>query len=268
MSSRLCVEDLASLNHFASRRLFPIIAWLKISIVIPAFNEERLIADTLQHIKLAAGVFRDRGWDTELIVCDNNSKDKTADLARAAGAKVVFEPINQIARARNRGAAEATGDWLIFVDADSKPSRELFVEVTDAIRSGECLAGGCVVRLDGDHAVANRLVGIWNFLSRWRCLLAGSFIFCEAKAFREIGGFSNELFAGEELDLSKRLKKVARSKKKKVIILHQHPLTTSPRKVELYTVRQHILFMAKAALLPGRTMRSREACYIWYDGKR
>src|SRR5437773_6706124 len=79
---------------------------LKISIVIPAFNEERLIADTLQHIKAAAEVFRDRGWDTEIIVCDNNSKDKTAELARAAGAKVVFEPINQIARARNRGAAE------------------------------------------------------------------------------------------------------------------------------------------------------------------
>ena len=226
------------------------------------------MAETLLNLKAAAEAFRQHHWETELIVCDNNSKDKTAALAREAGATVVFEPINQIARARNRGAQEAKGDWLLFVDADSKPSRELFEEVIEQIESGTCLAGGCVVRLGGDHAVAKRLILIWNFLSRALCLLAGSFIFCEAKAFREIGGFSNELFAGEELDLTKRLKEVARKQNKKIVILHRHPLVTSPRKVELYTLRQHLWFMAKAFLLPGRTMRSREACYIWYDGKR
>jgi glycosyltransferase involved in cell wall biosynthesis len=241
---------------------------LKISIIVPAFNEERLIADTLRNLKTAAEVFREHRWETELIVCDNNSKDKTAELAREAGAIVVFEPINQIARARNRGALEAKGDWLLFVDADSKPTKELLGEVIDQIESGKYLAGGCVVRLGGDHAVARRLILIWNFLSRALCLLAGSFIFCEASAFREIGGFSNELFAGEELDLTKRLKEVARKRNKKIVILHRHPFVTSPRKVELYTVRQHVWFMAKAFLLPGRTMRSREACYIWYDGKR
>jgi len=54
-----------------------------------------------------------------MIVCDNNSTDRTAEIARAAGAIVVYEPVNQIARRRNCGAAAATGDWLIFVDADS-----------------------------------------------------------------------------------------------------------------------------------------------------
>src|SRR4051812_8089396 len=92
---------------------------LKISIVIPAFNEERLIRETLHQIKEAAAVFHERHWETEIIVCDNNSKDQTAQLAREAGACVVFEPINQIARARNRGALEAKGEWLLFVDADS-----------------------------------------------------------------------------------------------------------------------------------------------------
>jgi glycosyltransferase involved in cell wall biosynthesis len=241
---------------------------LKISIIIPAFNEERLIAETLRNVKAAAEVFREHDWETEIIVCDNNSKDKTADLSREAGATVVFEPINQIARARNRGAQEAKGDWLLFVDADSKPSKQLLQEVVEQIESGSCLAGGCIVRLDGDHAIARRLIFIWNFLSRALHLLAGSFIFCEVKAFREIGGFSNELFAGEELDLTKRLKEVARKRDKKIVILHRHPLVTSPRKVELYTLRQHLWFMTKAFLLPGRTMRSREACYIWYDGKR
>jgi glycosyltransferase involved in cell wall biosynthesis len=241
---------------------------LKISIVIPAFNEERLIAETLRNVKAAAEIFREKHWETELIVCDNNSKDKTAQLAREAGASVVFEPINQIARARNRGAQEAKGDWLLFVDADSKPTKELLQEVIEQIESGCCLAGGSLVKLDGDHATANWITGVWNFLSRRFCLLAGSFIFCEAATFREIGGFSNELFASEELDLTKRLKEVALKRNKKIVILHQHPLITSGRKVELYTLRQHLWFMTKACLLPGRTMRSREACYIWYDGKR
>ena len=66
-------------------------------------------------------------------------------------------------------------------------------------------------------------------------LLAGSFIFCEARAFRQVGGFSNELFAGEEIDLSRRLKRLARERKKRIVILHRHPLLTSARKMHLYT---------------------------------
>lgn len=243
-------------------------ASLKISIVIPAFNEERLISGTLSHIKEASEIFCERGWKREIIVCDNNSKDKTAELTRNAGATVVFEPINQIARARNRGAQEARGDWIIFIDADSRPSRELFADVIDCIRSGEHIAGGCVVRLEGEHRLANVLTGIWNTLSRMFRLLAGSFIFCEANAFRAAGGFSSELYAGEELDLAKRLKEQGRAQGKSLIILHKHPLLTSDRKVQLYTLRQHLFFMARVFLLPGRTMRNREACYIWYDGKR
>ena len=106
---------------------------VKISVVVPAFNEERLLGRSLGEIKSAAGAFARHGWEVELIVCDNNSSDRTAEIARNAGALVVFEPVNQIARARNRGAAAATGDWLIFVDADSHPSAELFTEVANEI---------------------------------------------------------------------------------------------------------------------------------------
>ena len=98
---------------------------MRLSVVVPAFNEERLLAETLRHIAAGMEVFRARGWSAELIVCDNNSTDRTAAIARAAGATVVFEPVNQIARARNRGAARAGGDWLLFVDADSSPSPAL-----------------------------------------------------------------------------------------------------------------------------------------------
>ena len=170
-----------------------------------------------------------------IIVCDNNSTDRTAELSRAAGARVVFEPVNQIARARNSGAAAASGDWLVFIDADSHPSAELLAEVAEQIEAGRCLAGGCTVRLEGRYLAGTLITRLWNGISRVGRLMAGSFIFCEAKAFRDVGGFSHELFAGEEIELSRRLKQLARARKKQLVILHRHPLLTSARKMHLYT---------------------------------
>ena len=189
---------------------------MKISIVIPAFNEERLLGESLAQIKSAAGAFTQRGWEVELIVCDNNSTDRTAEIARAAGATVMFEPVNQIARARNSGAAAATGDWLVFVDADSHPRAELFADVAEQILSGQCLAGGATIRLDEHHLVAELITWTWNCASRSLKLLAGSFIFCDAAAFRQVGGFSKELFVAEELELARRLKKLARETGKRI----------------------------------------------------
>jgi glycosyltransferase involved in cell wall biosynthesis len=83
----------------------------------------------LQSIRCAASAFSQVGWEHEIIVCDNNSTDRTGELARAEGARVLFEPVNQISRARNAGAAVANGQWLVFVDADSFPSVELFAEM-------------------------------------------------------------------------------------------------------------------------------------------
>lgn len=241
---------------------------LKISIVIPAFNEERLISQTLDHIKRALKSFAALGWETELILCDNNSTDRTAEMARAAGARVVFEPVNQIARARNTGATAATGDWLLFVDADSQPSPELLVEVAAQIQSGRCLAGGCTVQMDGNNRMAGFGVGLWNWLSRSRHWLAGSFIFCEAAAFRQIGGFSHEFFVGEELDLSRRLAELARATNREIVILHRHPLLTSSRKLRLYSTWELLRLPLRAAFSRGHALRNRDACHTWYDGRR
>lgn len=241
---------------------------VKISIVVPAFNEERLLGGSLAQIKAAAGAFAQRGWDFELIVCDNNSTDRTAEIARAAGATVVFEPVNQIARARNCGAAAATGDWLVFVDADSHPSAGLFADVAEQIQSGKCLAGGSTVRLDEKHFVAGCVTQLWNCASRSLKLLAGSFIFVETAAFRKVGGFSNELFVAEELELSQRLKKLARGQDRGIVILHRHPLVTSARKMRLYTMREHLRFLARVIFSNGRALGSREKAHLWYDGRR
>ena len=239
---------------------------MRLSVVVPAFNEERLLAGTLQHLEAGIGVFERRGWSSELIVCDNNSTDRTAEIARAAGARVVFEPVNQIARARNTGARSASGDWLLFVDADSSPSPELFEEVLGVVESGRCVGGGCTVMLPGVPLSVRAWVGGWNLISRMMRWAAGSFLFCEAAAFSAIGGFSEELYAAEEIDFSRRLK--ARFPEREFGILHRHPLLSSARKAELYGWREHAGFMLRWALSGGRNLRRRDACSIWYDGRR
>lgn len=241
---------------------------MKVSVVVPAFNEERLLGDSLAAIREAMRVFDEAGWASELIVCDNNSSDRTAEIARAAGATVVFEPVNQIARARNAGAGRASGEWLVFVDADSYPGMPLFRDAAEAMRSSRCLAGGATVAFETRDPVIRLWIAFWNALSRTARWAAGSFIFCEARAFRELGGFSEELYAGEEIDLSRRLKRLARRQGKRMVILHRHPLRTSDRKARLYTKREHFVFMLKTLVFGGRTLRDRKACYAWYDGRR
>ena len=241
---------------------------MKISLVVPAFNEERLLAQTLQHIRAGMEVFARRGWSSELIVCDNNSSDATAAIARDAGALVTFEPVNQIARARNTGAASASGDWLAFVDADSRPTAALFEEVGLTIENGGCIGGGATITLPGAPLFVRLCVALWNALSRAMAWAAGSFIFCRTDAFRLLGGFSEELYAAEEIDLSRRLKRLAREQGLEFIILSRHPLQTSDRKARLYTWREHLAFMWKVITGGRRTLRSRDACSVWYDGRR
>ncbi|MDB6025393.1 MAG: glycosyl transferase family 2 [Verrucomicrobiales bacterium] len=250
------------------RPIGPTICPVKISVIVPAFNEEKLLAESLRTMTAAMASFHKLGWETELIVCNNNSTDRTAEIAAKAGAKVVFEPVNQIGRARNCGAAAATGDWFVFVDADSQPSPGLFADVAAVIEKKKVIGGGSTVRLDGFHPFMNFGGMLWNQLSRIKKWAAGSFIYCEASAFREIGGFSNHLFVAEELDLSERLKALAKKRGLKMKILSQHPLITSARKVKLYSAREWLGFFFRAALSPRKTQRDPALCGQWYDGRR
>ena len=76
-----------------------------------------------------------------------------------------------------------------------------------------------------------------------------------------IGRNAND--AVKEIDLSRRLKRLGR-----FVILHRHPLATSGRKAELYSWREHAAFLLRWVLSGGRNLRRRDACGIWYDGRR
>jgi glycosyltransferase involved in cell wall biosynthesis len=242
---------------------------MRLSVIIPAYNEEKLLPATLAAVRAAGQAFDRRGWDWEMVVCDNNSSDRTAAVARAAGARVAFEPINQIGRARDTGARAAMGEWLVFIDADSLPDEALFAAIADALSSGRFVGGGATVRLPADSPwVARLFAGAWSFWSRLVGWAAGSCIWVEARAFRAIGGFGTEVYAGEEVWLSRRLGRLARTEGKRFVILHRHPLLTSDRKVRLYKLGDHLRLFFRMILTFGRAARRREDCDFWYDGRR
>ena len=93
---------------------------MSLSVIVPAFNEELYLPETLRNINKAISFLEGRAKvDVEVIVVDNASTDRTPEIARSLGAKVVHESIHNIGRVRNIGAGIATGDVLIFVDADT-----------------------------------------------------------------------------------------------------------------------------------------------------
>jgi glycosyltransferase involved in cell wall biosynthesis len=209
------------------------------------------------------------GWEWECVVCDNNSTDGTSAVARAAGATVVFEPVNQIGRARDAGARAATGEWLVFIDADSTPSAELFASIATRIAEGRALGGGSTVELEtGTPRYARFVCGLWNLWSRLAGWAAGSCVWVEAEAFRSVGGFGTEYYAGEEVFLSRRLKSLARSTGRRFVILADHPLRTSSRKLKLYTLTEGGRFFFRMLFTAGRAAKRPENCEIWYDGRR
>jgi glycosyltransferase involved in cell wall biosynthesis len=162
----------------------------------------------------------------------------------------------------------ASGDWLVFIDADSQPSIELFAAMIEAILSGRVMAGGATVRMDTDDLRGRIATAFWNTASRLRRLMAGSFIFVETAAFRKIGGFSGQFYAAEEIDLTHRLRPLARASNRRIVILYKTPLLTSARKLKLYTPREIGRLLLSAALRPKATLTNKEACHLWYDGRR
>ncbi len=88
----------------------------KISIVIPALNEEQGIANTINTIPKAK--LQDMNYDVEIIVVDNGSTDSTSEIAKEAGATVVYEPVRGYGKAYKTGFSVATGDIIATADAD------------------------------------------------------------------------------------------------------------------------------------------------------
>jgi len=203
-----------------------------LSVIIPAFNEEKLIGESIERIQAGMKEVFGANFLWELILVDNNSTDETARIAKDLGAKVVQESIHQISRVRNAGASIAEGKYLLFIDADSYPPIELLFEVKENLTLKNSLGAGTTVDVQGGRLWSKLQMERLNPFMRLFSYTWGAFVLCRREVFEEIGGFSEDLFALEEIEFVRRLKKAGRKKGLKFHML-KTPLITAGRKDEL-----------------------------------
>ena len=230
-----------------------------ISFIVPAHNEEAILGETLSILNASAD---QAGVPFEIVVADDASTDRTAEVARARGAVVV--PVNrrQIAATRNAGARAARGEVFIFVDADTHVPPATIRAALAALAAG-AVGGGARIRVE---AGAPRWV-VWAFavttafmrMAHWA---AGCFVFVRRDAFETVGGFDEQYFATEEIVLSRALKKLG------PMVIVPEPVTTSARKARLYHAGDLPRLLWKYALRGKPFVQRRENLHLWYDGRR
>lgn len=231
------------------------------SIIIPAYNEEDYLANTITTLKEAMSQISLEG---EIIVVDNNSSDATTKIAKANGVKVIFEAINQISRARNAGAKAAQGHYLIFVDADTIIPTALLQQALSNLQSGKIIGGGACIAGDMPLRFSMKvLLELWNWISTTTHNAAGSFIYCHHDAFKDISGFSEAVYASEEIWLSRNLRKLGKERNQTFEIIKQPPVITSMRKMQWYSPLRIYLYVLLLTVFPF-TVRIKSLCTPWY----
>jgi glycosyltransferase involved in cell wall biosynthesis len=231
----------------------------RISFVIPAYNEEALVGRSLDSVLASA---RAIGRPFEVIVVNDGSSDRTAEIARARGAAVIDVSCRQIAAARNAGARAARGEVLVFVDADTCISEGLLQAMLKALDRG-AVGGGARVEMEGvswSWRVA-MLVFVFFYMKLFSWA-AGCFVFARRAVFQAIGGFDERLFASEEIDLSRRLKRQGRF----VILTDQ--VITSGRKARMNGWWGIIGPLLRFCVRGPSAFHQREGLDLWYDGRR
>lgn len=232
------------------------------SIIIPAYNEEFFLPATLESVRHAMSLLPD--LQGEIIVVDNHSTDNTAEEAKAGGARVVYEDRNCISSARNKGAAEAHSDNLIFLDADTHIPPALLRESVALLLSSKVYGGGSKFVFDSQIPLPARLsLWVWRNSAPKLGLAAGSYIFCKRDIFKAAGGFNEEIFAGEEIWFCRRARKIGRKQKLKFVTISDFPAITSARKFTWYSAGQISAMLALLTLCPI-LFRSKKFCNLWY----
>lgn len=230
-----------------------------VSFVIPAHNESALIGATLDALHIAAAA---ACLDYEVVVVDDASDDSTATIARARHARVITVAHRHIAAARNAGARATSGARLVFVDADTHVNVDVVTAAILALEAGAS-GGGATVRLLGPLSWHERLaIGVFVRLLRMARIAPGCFLFCSRAAFDAVGGFDETYFAGEDVAISRALRRYGR------FVLLRETVATSERKLRTFTPSDHLRLLWRL-LWRGRAMlRSRDALDLWYGERR
>ncbi len=192
---------------------------MTLSLVIPAFNEEACLPRLLDSVDRARERYRPGAALIEVIVADNASTDRTPEIARSHGCTVVAVEKRVIAASRNGGARVAHGDLLAFVDADARIHPETFNEIERALADGRIVGGTTGICFERSSPGLTCTYGLLVFMGalvrlafrEWpsRQVDAGV-VFCRRRDFEAIGGYNEDRFFAEDVQLLLDLSRLGR----------------------------------------------------------
>ncbi len=208
---------------------------ISISVVIPAYNEERYLPATLTALtKASSQLTTSTGAVVEIIVVDNQSTDQTASIALLHGAHVVSEATHNIARVRNTGARAARGNVLVFVDADTVVPEMLLVRICNVLFDTNVDGGAFDTAYRPKRIVLRFYLELWHLFGRFCRMAQGPTQFARREAFLAIGGYQEHLYMGEDVDFYWRLKKTAERHGKNVKLIRDLRVVPSTRRFDLW----------------------------------
>ncbi len=234
-------------------------AQVLLSVIIPAFNEELYLPQSLLSIQRASA---ECGCSVEIIVVDNASTDRTAEIACAFGARVVSEPVHNVACVRNAGAATAHGEVLVFVDADTLVPHEFLNRVHQAMTDPQCLGGGADIVHHVRSTVLRAYLSVWRWAGLKLGMAQGAAQFCRTSAFRVLNGYDESQFMGEDVDFYWRLRKLCVRTKGRVRFLSDVKVIPSPRRFDTAPVWRTLIWTNPVFIWAFR--KSRLAWALWY----
>jgi GT2 family glycosyltransferase len=235
---------------------------LSLSVIVPAFNEELYLPATLKNINQAIDHLQGN-TKVELIVVDNDSTDKTPEIARSLGAKVLHEPTHNIGRVRNVGAQAATGEVLVFVDADTLIPEDLLSRISEAMASPQCVGGSVDIDYRPRNPFVRAYVRFWRFLGILFQASQGVTQFCRREIFLTLNGYDESLFNGEDVDFYARLGRYAKKHGGRRCFISQVAVIPSPRRYDRWPLWRILLWTNPLFGLLFR--RKKNVWSAWYD---
>lgn len=224
----------------------------KVSVVIPAFNEEQYLADCIQSVRNQKTSFL-----FEIIVVDNGSLDKTAEIAEREGAIVIAEKKKGLSHARKTGLKNAKGEILVYFDADTKIPHGWLQTVVDYLENHPDVVGvsGNFRYYDGrfidslsllffQKVVVPPLLLVLRLFGKPDVFFGPNMV-CRTEALKKAGGILENLeFYGEDAGIAKQL-----STQGKVRLLQQMYVQTSARRMKEKNAFKTILLYFTSFLL-------------------
>jgi len=163
---------------------------MSISIIIPAYNEERYLDKTLE------GIRKQKFKNYEIIVVCNGCNDKSFKIAKKYADKVFKLEESNVSKAKNFGVDNAKHGKLIFLDADVLIEDGVLENVENLLENGRFFG---TAKGRGAGVKNNLYLGFKNLVNKYRPWSNG-FVFCDKKSFFEVDGFNEDLKHGELRD--------------------------------------------------------------------